>query len=203
VLAASLFGLALGEELWQAYVPVYLTALGAGGVVVGLFGSLKDLLDSVYQYPGGWLADRIGRRRALLVFTGPGDDRLHRLREAPAWAVVFIGLFGRNGLEVGERFRPRSPSSATLYRAIGGRWQFGFSPCSSVCRVSSVHRLAGCLSQVSERLAGIRVALIVTVALAALVLMLQRYGFREEAPLAPAQQDSRRFAQSSERCHRR
>lgn len=69
VLAASLFGLALGEELWQAYVPVYLTALGAGGVSVGLFGSLKDLLDSVYQYPGGWLADRFGRRRALLTFT--------------------------------------------------------------------------------------------------------------------------------------
>src|SRR5256885_2155668 len=69
VLAASLFGLALGEELWQAYMPAYLTALGASGLAVGVFGSCKDLLDSVYQYPGGWLADRFGRRRALLVFT--------------------------------------------------------------------------------------------------------------------------------------
>src|SRR4030095_400922 len=51
VLAASLFGLALGEELWQAYVPAYLTALGAGGLAVGAFGSCKDLLDSAYQYP--------------------------------------------------------------------------------------------------------------------------------------------------------
>lgn len=36
VLATSLFGLVLGEELWQAYLPAYLTALGASGVAVGL-----------------------------------------------------------------------------------------------------------------------------------------------------------------------
>src|SRR4026207_851267 len=69
VLAASLFGLALGEELWQAYMPAYLTAPGASGLVGGLFGSCKDLLDGLYQYPGGWLADRVGRRRTLLLFT--------------------------------------------------------------------------------------------------------------------------------------
>jgi hypothetical protein len=45
-------------------MPAYLTALGAGGMAVGLFGSAKDLLDSLYQYPGGWLADRFSRRTA-------------------------------------------------------------------------------------------------------------------------------------------
>ena len=45
VLAASLFGMALGEELWQAYLPAYLSALGATGLVVGIFSSLRDLLD--------------------------------------------------------------------------------------------------------------------------------------------------------------
>ena len=68
VLAASLFALALDEELWQAYIPAYLTALGASGLIVGLFGSCKDLLDGIYQYPGGWLADRIGPA-SLLFFT--------------------------------------------------------------------------------------------------------------------------------------
>ena len=60
VLAASLFALGLAEELWQAYLPVYLAALGASGIVVGLFASTRDLLDSLYQYPGGWLSDRLG-----------------------------------------------------------------------------------------------------------------------------------------------
>src|SRR5258706_9730266 len=94
VLAASVFGLALGEELWQTYLPAYLTALGAGGVVVGLFGSCRDLLDSLYQYPGGWLADRIGRRRALLVFTSLAIAGYAMYSAARSWPLVFVGLFG-------------------------------------------------------------------------------------------------------------
>jgi hypothetical protein len=42
VLAASFFALALGEELWPAYIPAYLSALGASGLVAGLFGSSRD-----------------------------------------------------------------------------------------------------------------------------------------------------------------
>ena len=46
VLALSIFGLGLGEELWQSYLPKYLTALGASGLVVGWFSSCKDLLEA-------------------------------------------------------------------------------------------------------------------------------------------------------------
>src|SRR5438128_3389815 len=94
VLAASLFGLALGEELWQAYIPAYLTALGASGLIVGLFGSCKDLLDSIYQYPGGWLADCVGRRRALLLFTAVATVGYATYAIAPRWPIVFVGLLG-------------------------------------------------------------------------------------------------------------
>ena len=189
MLAASLFGLALGEELWQAYVPVYLTVLGAGGVVVGLFGSLKDLLDSVYQYPGGWLADRIGRRRALLVFTGLAMTGYIAYAMAPAWPVVFIGLFGVMAWKSG--------AFPTTFAVIGDslprdRRAVAFGVQSVLVRVPRVISapIGGLLIASLGAVGGIRVALIVTVALAALVLMLQRYGFREEAPLAPAQQDS-------------
>lgn len=94
VLAATLFGLALGEELWQAYMPAYLTALGAGGVAVGLFGAFRDLLDSLYQYPGGRLADRVGRRRALLLFTGIATFGYAIYALSPSWPIVFVGLVG-------------------------------------------------------------------------------------------------------------
>jgi hypothetical protein len=43
VLALSIFGLGLGEELWQSYLPKYLTALGASGVAVGLSGRRRIL----------------------------------------------------------------------------------------------------------------------------------------------------------------
>src|ERR1044071_7874577 len=92
VLALSIFGLGLGEELWQSYLPKYLTALGAGGLAVGLFSSLKDALDGLYQYPGGWSGDRFGRKRALMLFTLTAMCGYSLYAMAWHWAVVFIGL---------------------------------------------------------------------------------------------------------------
>src|SRR5436190_23020490 len=59
----------LGEELWVRFLPQYLAVLGAGTWAIASYGVLHDLLDAVYQYPGGWLADHLGRRRALILFT--------------------------------------------------------------------------------------------------------------------------------------
>ena len=56
-----------GEELWKRFLPKYLEALGAGPGVVGLFGTCKDFFDAVYQYPGGWLADRLGRKPFVIA----------------------------------------------------------------------------------------------------------------------------------------
>src|SRR5215210_3752805 len=70
VIAASsaAFLLGMGEELWKKFLPKYLETLGAGTLAIGLFGTSKDFLDAVYQYPGGWLADHFGRRTAFLIF---------------------------------------------------------------------------------------------------------------------------------------
>jgi MFS family permease len=67
-LAAGLFVFGFGEELWSRYLPQYLRTLGASALAVGAFGTLRDLLDAAYAYPGGWLSDRLGSRRALLLF---------------------------------------------------------------------------------------------------------------------------------------
>ena len=93
VLALSLFGLGLGEELWQSYVPKYLTALGASSVLVGVFASMKDLLDGLYQYPGGWAGDRFGRKRALMLFTVTAMVGYVCYALAWHWGVVFVGLW--------------------------------------------------------------------------------------------------------------
>src|SRR5688572_21813831 len=85
VLSATVFGLGIGEELWQQFLPKYLVALGAGGVAVGAFSSFRNLLDSVYQYPGGWLSDRIGAARALAVFTGTAAAGYAACLVAPSW----------------------------------------------------------------------------------------------------------------------
>ena len=68
--SSAIFVLGFGEELWKKFLPKYLEALGAGTAIVGLFGTAEDFLDALYQYPGGWLADRVGRRHAFLLLVG-------------------------------------------------------------------------------------------------------------------------------------
>lgn len=58
-----------GERLWIDFAPKYLEKLGAGVFVIGLFDALQTLLGALYNYPGGWLTDRLGQRKSLLLFT--------------------------------------------------------------------------------------------------------------------------------------
>jgi MFS family permease len=90
--SAAVFLLALGENLWKRFVPKYLEALGAPVVAIGLFGSCQDFLDGVYQYPGGWIGDRYGRRRALHFFVALAAVGYALYWWAPDWPFVFAGL---------------------------------------------------------------------------------------------------------------
>jgi len=86
------FLVGLGEELWKKFLPKYLESLGAGVAVVGLFGTAEDFFDAVYQYPGGWLADRWGRRRAFLIFLAAAIAGYLIYLSSPAWPYLFLGL---------------------------------------------------------------------------------------------------------------
>lgn len=92
IASAAIFLLGLGEELWKKFLPKYLEALGASAPVIGLFGTAEDFFDAVYQYPGGWLADRAGRRRAFLMFIGIASIGYLIYLLSPSWPFVFIGL---------------------------------------------------------------------------------------------------------------
>ena len=92
VASAAVFLLGLGEELWRKFLPKYLEALGAGAGMVGLYGTAEDFFDAVYQYPGGWLADRAGRRRAFLVFIAVASVGYLIYLFSPSWPWVFGGL---------------------------------------------------------------------------------------------------------------
>ena len=90
--SAAVFMLGLGEELWKKFVPKFLEALGAGTPVIGLYGTAEDFVDAVYQYPGGWLADHLGRRRALLTFVSLACAGYFVYLLSPSWPFLFAGL---------------------------------------------------------------------------------------------------------------
>lgn len=90
--SAAMFLLALGENLWRRFIPRYLQALGAPIVAIGLFGTIEDLLDGLYQYPGGWIADRYGRRRALLTFIVLAAFGYAVYLAMNSWQLAFVAL---------------------------------------------------------------------------------------------------------------
>ena len=90
--SATVFILGLGEELWKKFIPKYFEALGASTPIVGLYGTAQDFLDAIYQYPGGWVADRLGRRRAFLSFIGIASVGYLVYLLSPSWPFLFIGL---------------------------------------------------------------------------------------------------------------
>ncbi len=181
VLAASVFGIGLAEELWQAFLPKYLVALGAGGAAVGLFASTRDLLDGLYQYPGGWFADRFGRKATLLSFTAIAAAGYATYLLAPDWRFVFAGLFLVMAWKAG--------TFPTTFAVIGdslppGRRTVAFGVQSTLVRLPRIlgAPLGGMLLVALGVVGGVRAALVAALVLAAAVLLVQRFGYREVRP---------------------
>jgi len=86
----------MGEKLAERFLPLYLGALGAGAVAFGALNALTNLVGALYSYPGGWLSDRFGYRRALVIFTIMSALGYALVIAIPYWWAVFAGalLFG-------------------------------------------------------------------------------------------------------------
>jgi len=90
--SGAVFLVGLGEELWKKFLPKYLELLGASATAIGLFGTAEDFFDAIYQYPGGWLADHWGRRRAFLMFLAAASTGYLIYLFSPSWPYLFLGL---------------------------------------------------------------------------------------------------------------
>ncbi len=91
VLLVGLFVIGMGEELWVRFMPKYLEGLGATIVIIGTFASFMKVVDALYQYPGGWLSDLLGRKRALVMFTIIAIGGYLIYLVSTSWKLVFVG----------------------------------------------------------------------------------------------------------------
>jgi len=82
-----------GEKLWLGFAPKYLETLGAGVFIIGLFDALQTLLGAVYAYPGGWLTDRWGQRRSLVLFSAISLGGYLLVLFWQHWIALLIGTF--------------------------------------------------------------------------------------------------------------
>jgi len=168
-LAVLLLG--MGEELWKKFLPKYLEALGASAFGVGLFGTASDLFDALYQYPGGWLADRLGRRRAFLIFIALACVGYLIYLFSTTWLLVFLGLaFSMAWSSMG---------SPAIFAVIGDslpkeRRAIGFTVQSMLKRVPIVIApiIGGLLIAQMGVTGGIRTGLLITLGLAVVTVFI-------------------------------
>ncbi len=83
----------MGEKVAERFLPVYLIALGGGSISIGLLNGLDNLLSALYSYPGGWLSDRLGTKRALLVFNFIAMAGFVIVILVPSWPAVIGASF--------------------------------------------------------------------------------------------------------------
>ncbi len=81
----------MGERMAERFLPIYLIALGAGPIVIGLLNALDNLLSALYAFPGGYLSDRLGFKKALLVFNLFAMFGFLVVILIPAWPAVLVG----------------------------------------------------------------------------------------------------------------
>jgi MFS family permease len=81
----------MGERMAERFLPIYLIALGGGPIVIGLLNGLDNLLSALYAFPGGYLSDRLGFKKALLVFNLFAMFGYLLVILIPAWPAVLAG----------------------------------------------------------------------------------------------------------------
>jgi MFS family permease len=81
----------MGERMGERFLPLYLLALGGGLLSVGFLGGMDNLLSALYSFPGGYLAERLGVKRALLLFNLMAMAGFLLVILVPAWWAVLAG----------------------------------------------------------------------------------------------------------------
>jgi len=180
VISLAIFFLGLGENLWAKFIPKYLEALGAGLLAVGFFGAMEDFLDAVYQYPGGVISDKIGRKSALVLFNVLGLIGFLIYFFSLSWQLVFLGLFfvmGWTSFSQPATFAIIGDSLPKTKRAIG------FTVQSILKRLPIIVAppIGGLLIAYYGMTTGVKNGLFFTIVLAFMILFLQnRYYVKTE-----------------------
>jgi MFS family permease len=182
VMSLAVFLLGAGEELWKSFLPKYLEVLGASAAVIGLFGTARDFLDAVYQYPGGWLSDRIGSRNALVLFAALAGAGYLIYALSPSWPFIFLGLVFAMAWA--------SMASPAMFAMIAERLPrerraMGFTVQAILKRVPVMlsPAIGGLLIARLGLVRGVRTSLLITAGLALTAIVAQRrlYNVRVEA----------------------
>ena len=95
LLGASSFFNDIGSDMIASLMPFYLASFGGAGIAIGLLAGMREGLSSLFKIFGGWLSDRVGKRK-IFVFFGYLISVIFRflITTASSWqqAVTFVSF---------------------------------------------------------------------------------------------------------------
>ncbi len=164
----------LGERMAERFLPIYLMALGGGALVIGLLNGMDNFLSAVYSFLGGYLSDRLGTRRALLIFNLAAMAGFIIVILVPVWQAVIVGaVFFLSWSAISL------PATMNLITGVlpKNKRTMGVSMLALVRRIPmALGPLLGgiCISIWGEK-DGVRAAFVVALILAAVATVLQQF----------------------------
>ena len=180
----------MGERMAERFLPIYLIALGGGAISIGLLNGLDNLLSALYAFPGGYLSDRMGTKKALLAFNIIAMFGFLIVILIPLWQAVLLGaLFFLSWSAISL------PATMSLIARVlpMNKRTMGISMHSLVRRIPmGLGPILGgvCIGLWGER-NGVRLAFVCALALAVAATILQQILIQEDPPKRAVESSSK------------
>lgn len=174
----------MGERMAERFLPIYILALGGGALAIGLLQAMDNLLSALYSFPGGYLSDRIGTKRSLLIFNLVAMAGFALVILVPTWQAVLMGAV----LFISWSAISLPATMSLIYRVLpANKRTMGVTMHSLVRRIPMAlgPLLGGLFIGLWGERDGVRIAFSAALALAVAALFLQQRMIDDErAPMA-------------------
>jgi len=184
----------MGENMAERFLPIYLLALGGGSMTVSFLNGMDNLLSALYSFPGGYLSDRLGYKRALIVFNLIAMSGFVIVILIPTWWAVLLGaalFISWSAISL--------PATMSLVSAVlpDKKRTMGVTLHSLVRRVPMAlgPMLCGLLITLLGEKDGVRLSFVVALALALLALFLQQVYIKDDNRKTQAEANPLRLLQ--------
>jgi len=172
----------MGERMAERFLPIYILALGGGVLAIGLLQAMDNLLSALYSFPGGYLSDRIGTRKSLLIFNLVAIAGFGLVILVPAWQAVLIGAV----LFISWSAISLPATMSLMYKVLpGGKRTMGVTMHALVKRIPMAlgPLLGGLFIGIWGEQDGVRLAFGAALVMAVAALLLQQGMIEDDAPV--------------------
>lgn len=179
----------MGERMAERFLPIYIMALGGGAIAIGLLNAMDNLLSALYSFPGGYLSDRIGIKKSLLIFNMVAMAGFALVILIPAWQAVLAGAV----LFISWSAISLPATMSLIYRVLPqNKRTMGVSMHSLVRRIPMALGpiLGGIFISVWGERDGVRLAFVAALIMSAVALVLQQRLIENDRPVESSSADT-------------